>query len=277
MHPGSPTTHVHLGRVYLRKKDYPDAKRAYLDALAADPFDEEIHVALAVIGDALHDTALANRARKAAALLTGVPADKVNQLGQALTEPDQGAGPPPVTQATGNAAELRKELAAKGPSRGPATAPVTIVEFSDFQCPSCRRAHDTIEQLLLAYPGKLRLVYRHFPLEMHEHAELAAEAAQCADEQGKFWPYHDALFQNQAHLSPKDLLGYARALSLDGARFAECVESGRQSRAVKDDLAAGEAAGVNATPTFFVNGAKVVGALELDEFKRIVDEQLGAN
>src|SRR6185295_5027167 len=106
----------------------------------------------------------------------------------------------------------KKEVEATGPSRGPQGAKVTIVEFSDFQCPFCSKAHDTVEEVMQTYAGKVRLVFRHFPLEFHAQAPKAAEAAACANEQGKFWEYHDVLFKNQQKLQPEDLKAHASGM-----------------------------------------------------------------
>ena len=168
----------------------------------------------------------------------------------------------------------RKEVAATGPSRGPENAPVTIVEFSDFQCPFCTRAVGTVEQVMQAYPDKVRLVFRHFPLEMHKEAPKAAEAAMCANEQGKFWEYHDTLFQNQQALSVENLKTYAGNLKLDEKKFAECLDSGRMAAVVKADMEAGSKVGVTGTPAFFINGVMLSGAQPFEEFKKVIDEEL---
>jgi protein-disulfide isomerase len=171
----------------------------------------------------------------------------------------------------------RQSVEAVGPSRGPADAPVTLVEFSDFECPFCRRAHDTLEQVLAAYPGKVRLVFRQLPLQMHPHALAAAQASLCAHEQGHFWDYHDALFGRQGHLAPEDLRENAVALGLDTGKFSQCMESGRTLAQVKTDEAAAEKLGLSSTPAFFVNGVLLSGAPPLTDFKRAIDEELGAN
>ncbi len=171
----------------------------------------------------------------------------------------------------------RKQVEAKGPSRGPETAKVTIVEFSDFQCPFCSRGRDTVEEVMQAYAGKVRLVFRHFPLDFHKQAPKAAEASLCANEQGKFWEYHDALFKNQQKLELADLKEHAGSLGLDGAKFGECLDSGKMAKVVSEDLAAGKKVGVSGTPAFFINGQMLSGAQSLDEFKKIIDAELGAN
>jgi protein-disulfide isomerase len=161
------------------------------------------------------------------------------------------------------------------PTRGPADAPVTIVEFSDFQCPFCSRATATLKKLDAAYPGKIRLVYRDFPLvQIHPNAARAAEAAACANEQGKFWPMHDAMFEHQDKLAEADLKASAAALGLDAAAFNACLESGRHTADWKKDAAEGDRYGVSSTPAFFINGRLVVGAQPYESFARILDEEL---
>ena len=171
--------------------------------------------------------------------------------------------------------EPRKQVEAKGPSRGPKDAKITIVEFSDFQCPFCSRAHDTVEQVMQAYPGKLRLVFRHFPLDFHKQAPKAAEAAMCADEQGKFWEYHDVLFKNQQKLEPADLKAHASVVGLDAGKFGSCLDSSKFAQAVKADTEAGKKVGVSGTPAFFINGVMLSGAQPYEEFKRVIDQELG--
>jgi len=170
----------------------------------------------------------------------------------------------------------RIQVAAEGPSRGPKDAPITIVEFSDFECPYCGAAHDTVEQVMSTYAGKVRLVYRQFPLSFHPHAEKAAEASLCAADQGKFWEYHDVLFKNQKKLDPTDLKAFASEVGIDGQKFGQCLESGDKKKAVDADQQAGLAAGVGGTPAFFINGIFLNGALPIDEFKKVIDLELAA-
>jgi protein-disulfide isomerase len=161
------------------------------------------------------------------------------------------------------------------PSRGPADAPITIVEFSDFQCPYCSRATATLKKLESSYPGKIRLVYRDFPLvQIHPNAARAAEAGACANEQGKFWAMHDAMFEHQDKLAEADLKASAATLGLDAAKFEQCLGSGRYTGQWKKDAAEGERYGVSSTPAFFINGRLVVGAQPYESFARIMDEEL---
>ena len=171
----------------------------------------------------------------------------------------------------------KKQVEAKGPSRGPENAKVTIVEFSDFQCPYCSRAHDTVEAVMQAYAGKVRLVFRQFPLDFHKMAPKAAEAALCANEQGHFWDFHDTLFKNQQKLEVQNLKEHAAALGLDGTKFAACLDGGKLAQVVQEDMAAGRKVGVTGTPAFFINGVMLSGAQPIDEFKKVIDQELAAN
>lgn len=165
---------------------------------------------------------------------------------------------------------------AKGPARGPKEAPVTIVEFSDFQCPYCVKAEKTVTELLAAYPAKIRLVYRDFPLPIHPLAPKAAEASQCANDQGKYWEMHDKLFAVEGKLEVPDLKKYARDLSLDGDKFDKCLDSGEKAKSVGESHKAGEDVGVSGTPAFFVNGRLLSGAQPIEEFKKLVDAELAS-
>jgi protein-disulfide isomerase len=170
----------------------------------------------------------------------------------------------------------RIQVAAEGPARGPKDAKVTIVEFSDFECPYCGAAHDTVEQVMSTYAGKVRLVYRQFPLNFHPHAAKAAEASLCASDQGKFWEYHDVLFKNQKKLDPTDLKAHASEVGLDAQKFGQCLESGDKKKAVDADQQAGLAAGVGGTPAFFINGIFLNGAQPIEEFKKVIDGELAS-
>jgi protein-disulfide isomerase len=164
--------------------------------------------------------------------------------------------------------------AAKGAAKGPANAPIEIIEFSDFQCPFCQRANPTVEQVLKTYGDRIHFVYRHFPLNNHPNARPAAEASQCAAEQGKFWEYHDTLFANPSKLSDADLKQHAAGLGLDTGKFNACVDTHKYKAQVDADMEAGEEAGVNGTPAFFVNGRMLSGAQPYEQFKRLIDEEL---
>jgi protein-disulfide isomerase len=161
--------------------------------------------------------------------------------------------------------------------RGDPKAPVTIVEFSDFSCPFCRKAEAIITEVLAKYPGQVTLGYRDFPLEtLHPQAELAAEASRCAADQGKYWEYHDLLFARSDKQTSDVLLDDARTLKLDDKQFAACLSSGSYKAKVEQDIQMGSRAGVVATPGFFINGTFVNGAQPAATFEKIIDEKLAA-
>ncbi len=170
-----------------------------------------------------------------------------------------------------------KALADDDPVEGNANAPVTIIEFSDFQCPFCERFYTgTLSQIRKDYidTGKVKLIYRDFPLNFHPEAQKAAEAAGCAEEQGKFWEYHDKIFQNQAALGVASEKQWAKDLGLDTAKFNQCLDSGSRNSEISKDLSDGQNAGISGTPTFFINGQKVVGAQPYSVFQQIIDAEL---
>jgi protein-disulfide isomerase len=170
---------------------------------------------------------------------------------------------------------VREKVAdANFPSQGPSNAPIVMIEFSDFQCPFCQRAEPTVEQVLKTYGNKIRFVYRHFPLPNHPNARPAAEAAACADEQGRFWQYHKELFGNSSKLSNDDLKSHAARAGLDQKRFADCLDGGKLKARVDADIEEAEAAGVSGTPAFFINGRPLDGAQPFSAFKQIIDEEL---
>ena len=161
--------------------------------------------------------------------------------------------------------------------RGDAGAPITIVEFSDFQCPFCERSYPVIKELLAKYQGQVKLAYRDFPLrQIHPQAQSAAEAARCAGEQGKFWQYHDRLFENQNQLNGIALLQHAVALELDQKQFDGCLASGKFREQIEQDFQDGNLLGVNGTPAFFINGVVVSGAQPAAVFEKVVKEELSA-
>jgi len=159
-------------------------------------------------------------------------------------------------------------------TRGPRNAPVTIVEFADFQCPFCGRTAGTIRQLEQKYPGQIRVVFRDFPLAFHENAANAAEAALCAQDQGKFWEMHDKLFASQASLKVPDLKKYGMEIGLNNSQFSQCLDSKKYSKKWEADRDEGSSYGVTATPTFFINGRMLAGAAPVDYFAQVIDEEL---
>jgi protein-disulfide isomerase len=170
---------------------------------------------------------------------------------------------------------LRLAAAAEDSARiGPADAPITIIEYSDFQCPYCTIAAETVKQVREKYGDKVSVVYRHFPLPNHTQAGPAAEAAECANEQGQFWSYHDALFADQKPWTRDDLIGYAKKLDIKMKPFEECLDSGRHRATIEDDIADGRAVGMSGTPGFFVNGLVLSGAQPLSAFSEVIDREL---
>jgi protein-disulfide isomerase len=170
----------------------------------------------------------------------------------------------------------RVDVAVAGaPVRGASDARVTVVEFSDFECPFCKRATGTMTSLLEKYSGKIKLVYRDFPLEsIHPLARRAAEAARCARDGGKFWEYHDVLFAESPKLAPDDLKRYAVQVGLDAGKFDACLSSGTHSADVQSDIDEGQRLGITATPVFFINGRSVRGAQPAETFARVIDDEL---
>jgi protein-disulfide isomerase len=160
------------------------------------------------------------------------------------------------------------------PTRGPKDAPVTVVVFSDFECPFCARAVPTLQQLENEYGGRLRVVFKHVPLPNHPNARLAAAASLAAHEQGRFWEFHDVLFANQRALDRASLERHAQQVGLDLGRFRSALDSGRFEAQVAADAAEGARVGAQGTPTFFINGRTLVGALPIEQFRRLIDDEL---
>ena len=171
---------------------------------------------------------------------------------------------------------LRAELhlPAGAPARGSEKAPVTIVEFSDFQCPYCVRAQPTLKRVRETYAEKVRFVFVDFPLDIHPQAKKAHEAAACAHEQGKFWPMYDRLFTSEGKFQVADLKGYAGETGQDAAAFAACLDSGRYADASERGMEEGARNGVSGTPAFFINGRMVVGAQPFEAFAQVIDDEL---
>ena len=171
---------------------------------------------------------------------------------------------------------FRLDIATSGhPSQGAADAPVTLVEFSDFECPYCLAMFSALKTVQREYGEKVRVVFRQFPLNnIHPRAQKAAEASLCAADQGKFWELHDAMFEDQGSLELSDLESRAESLGLDAAQFHNCVSDARHAGRVKEDVAAGKAAGVIGTPALFVNGRPLLGSVPYEKITELVDEEL---
>lgn len=163
------------------------------------------------------------------------------------------------------------------PSMGPTDAPVTIIEFSDYQCPYCKKWHDEVlPQILKAYPDQVRFVYRDFPLSGHVGAAPAAEAAGCAGAQEKYWEYQDALFSEEYSFDETGFAQIAKDLKLDEDKFAKCLASDKYVKEAQADYEFAANLGVQSTPTFFINGIAVIGAQPFDSFKQVIDQELAS-
>jgi protein-disulfide isomerase len=173
-------------------------------------------------------------------------------------------------------APLRVEFDVEGsPVKGPRDAAITLVEFSDFECGFCGRFVNTLKEVTENYGDQVRLVFRQFPLNMHPNAQKAAEASLCAQDQGKFWPMHDLLFQEQSKLGVADLKDKASRLGLDRGVFDDCLESGRYAEKVKEEMKEGASAGISGTPALFINGIPLPGgALPYEAVAKAIDEEL---
>lgn len=192
------------------------------------------------------------------------------------------AGPPahecqkdcPHKHAADSARPISATPRAEAPSRGAATAPVTIEVWSDFQCPYCVRGAARMEELRAKYGDQVRFVFRNQPLPFHKKARLAAAAAMAAHEQGKFWEYHDTLFANQDALDREALESYAQKLGLDLVRFRKALDTKAWDNYVEADVVEAQRRGIAGTPTFFINGKPVTGAQPLETFTQFVDAEL---
>ena len=183
--------------------------------------------------------------------------------------------PTPQEPLQGNPA-LLPPVSSEDYVRGDANAKITLIEYSDFECPFCSRHAPTIDKILENYKGKVRLVFRHFPLSFHPEAQKAAEASECAGEQGKFWEMHDKIFEaNEAkNMSVDTWKKAAKDLKLNTAKFNDCLDSGKYLSKIQNEQADGQAAGVEGTPATFVNGKLISGAVPYEQFKSVIDSIL---
>jgi protein-disulfide isomerase len=164
-------------------------------------------------------------------------------------------------------------FAADDPMKGPKNAPVTIVEFTDFQCPYCKRSQETLKQVETTYADKVKFVERQYPLPFHNRAKPAAEAALCAKEQGKFWEMHDKLFPSQS-MEDADIQRFAKEIGLNEKKFNKCLTEHKMMPRIETDIADGQKYGVRGTPHFFINGKPISGAQPFEAFKTAIDEEL---
>lgn len=185
--------------------------------------------------------------------------------------------PQPTSSTNGEVAGAGKVEVAVNPNdpvKGNPQAKVTIVEFSDFQCPFCGFVEPTLGKIFETYPDKVKLVYKNYPLPSHENAENAALAALCAKEQDKYWEYHDKLFENQESLKESDLKKYAADLGLKTEDFNSCLESKKYKSQIETDVMEANKVGVRGTPAFFINGRSLYGAQPFEKFQEIIEEEL---
>lgn len=185
---------------------------------------------------------------------------------------NQGDNQPPVVDnnppaETGDSSRL-SPVTKDSHVRGDFNAPVTMIVFDDFECPFCLRFEDTLDRVLNEYQGKIRVVYRHFPLSFHANAQKAAEASECAAEQGKFWEMHDKIFEAAANsnMGVTTWQTEAKSLGLDANQFNDCLSSGKYASKIANDFAEGQVVGVQGTPATFINGELVSGAIPYDDF-----------
>ena len=173
---------------------------------------------------------------------------------------------------------FRAEIATAGAyAKGPVDAPIQLVEFSDFHCPFCKRVEPTIAEVLKKYDGKIRFIYKDFPLDsLHPQARAASEAARCAGEQGKFWEFHSKIYAGASDASAATMQAYAKDVGLDAAAFETCRSNRKHQARVQADVAEGTKFGVSGTPAFFINGRFLSGAQPLEAFSKIIDEELRA-
>jgi protein-disulfide isomerase len=171
-------------------------------------------------------------------------------------------------------ATLKTEISGSGPSLGAEGAPVTVAMFTDFQCPYCKKVNDTLKQVVQSYENNVRILYKSLPLPNHPQAFKAAQAAHCADAQGKFWQYHDLLFEHSNDLSDKALKEYAAEVNLKLKDFNACFDSEASRATVMKDVQEARRAGVFSTPTFIINGRMLRGARNLEDFKVVIDQAL---
>lgn len=222
----------------------------------------------------------ANLRSQLASMIEGIPAGSEGQDTGTLKEvgPAQPSQEEELQNQPSPQQSPRASVSADNdPVKGLGGAPVTIIEFSDFECPYCARFFEqTLSQIEEKYikTGKVKLVFRDFPLPFHRNAQKAHQAAECADEQDKFWEYHDLLFENYQSLSEENLKNYAESIGLNMTEFNECLNSEKMLSEVQKDLNDGSQYGVSGTPTFFINGIKLVGAQPYSAFEQIIEQEL---
>jgi protein-disulfide isomerase len=181
----------------------------------------------------------------------------------------------PAVRVALEAPRINVAISADNPSVGSSSAPITLIEFSDYQCPYCGRVEPTLKRIRATYGDKIRFVWKDFPLtQIHPLAFKAGEAAHCAGDQGKYWELHDLLFSKQTELQIDDLKRHALAAGLNSGSFNQCLDSSKYGERVRDGISEGTALGVNSTPTIFINGRRLSGAQPYEAFAAVIDEEL---
>jgi len=178
-----------------------------------------------------------------------------------------------VTIPKENSGDVKDVSVGVNPPVGNPAAKIKLIEFGDFQCPACKASHPIINRILQDYQKEVVLYYRNFPLSMHENSFIAAEAAECANEQGKFWEYHDILFENQNKLDKDNLKKHAVVIGLDESKFNECLDLERYKIDILNDISDAKKLNLKGTPTFFINGKEVFGGNE-QELRKLIEEEL---
>lgn len=198
----------------------------------------------------------------------------IEQSGVAVADGGKGQAAPPAKPTV---VDPSPYIGKEDPAWGPEDAKVTLVEYSDYQCPYCRRFHnEAYKAIKETYGNRIRFVFKHFPLRsIHPHAEGAAVAAQCAMKQGKFWKYNDILFDNQSNLAADALVRYAAEVGLDVAAFQKCIADPKVKAKVLADLDSGLKLGITGTPGFLLNGVKISGAQPFENFRQAIEQSLG--
>lgn len=197
--------------------------------------------------------------------------EKVEEALNEIIKKRQKKARPTLEEKMKNRVEVTYEDA---PIKGAKNAPITIVEFSDFECPFCSRVNPTIDKVMKEYKGKVKLAFRHNPLPFHKKAIPAHKAAMAAQEQGKFWEYHDILFKNQRALTEENLVKWAKELGLNVEKFKKDMKKAEYEKRIKEDQNFARSNGAGGTPSFFINGVRLVGAQPYENFKEIIDALL---
>ena len=242
--------------------------RARIDEMVGEPGEGEIVKLMSQFRSQLAEDDLQARAQIIQALKQREKQQRSQEVRYALFEE---AGVEILIQPP----RVKVAVADGTPFRGPVDAPIVMIEYTDFQCPFCTRVQPTLDALMKRYDGKIRHVFKNLPLPMHAEAQLAGAASLCAQDQGKFWAYHDWLFANQRTLSRDSMVAQASAIGMDGEVFTACIDSGTYLATVRADMTEANSFGITGTPGFLINGRVLTGAQPPEEFEAIIDSELG--